>query len=86
MAWTEADQLLPIAEASILEQAPHVRCSVGVMAFREEANIARCLDSLLAQQTDVVQIEEIVVVVSGSTDDTAAIVQEYRNHASTEEE
>ena len=52
-------------------------CSVGVMAYNEEANISRCLNSLLSQQTEVAQILEIVVVVSGGTDNTAEIVEEF---------
>lgn len=52
-------------------------CSVGVMAYNEEANIGRCLDSLLAQRSELSKVVEIVVVVSGSTDETAAIVEQY---------
>lgn len=53
-------------------------CSVGVMAYNEEANISQCLTSLLEQRTDRVRIDDIVVVVSGSTDDTVQIVESFR--------
>jgi len=47
------------------------------MAYNEEANIGRLLEALLAQKTRVAAIEEIVVVASGCTDTTEAIVQEF---------
>ena len=52
-------------------------CSVGVMAYNEAANIANCLTSLLNQRTASARIVEIIVVVSGSTDNTAQIVEEF---------
>ena len=54
-----------------------VHCSLGVMAVNEAANMGNCLTSLLNQRLKNVAIEEIVVVVSGSTDGTAAIVDEF---------
>jgi len=54
-----------------------IHCSVGVMAFNEEQNIGRLLDSLLSQELKHVVVDEIVVVSSGSTDDTDNIVLEY---------
>src|SRR5262249_28750353 len=57
---------------------PRPRCSVGVMAHNEEANIGRLLDALLAQHLTTVEIGEIVVVASGCTDGTIGIVEEYR--------
>jgi cellulose synthase/poly-beta-1,6-N-acetylglucosamine synthase-like glycosyltransferase len=51
--------------------------SVGVMAVNEAANIGNCLTSLLNQRLKHAVLEEILVVVSGSTDGTAAIVQEF---------
>jgi len=47
------------------------------MAYNEEANIGRLLAALLAQKTQVACIEEIVVVASGCTDRTEAIVREF---------
>lgn len=54
-----------------------VHCSLGVMAVNEAANMGNCLTSLLNQRLKTVAIEEIIVVVSGSTDGTAAIVDEF---------
>jgi len=49
-------------------------CSIVIRAFNEEDHIGRLLDGIL-QQT--VKDVEIVVVDSGSTDDTAAIAERY---------
>jgi cellulose synthase/poly-beta-1,6-N-acetylglucosamine synthase-like glycosyltransferase len=47
------------------------------MAYNEEANIGRVLEALLAQETKMVSIDEIVVVSSGSTDRTADVVRTF---------
>ena len=54
-----------------------IRCSVGVTAHNEEANIGALLDALLDQHLHDVEITEIIVVASGCTDRTVPIVQEY---------
>jgi biofilm PGA synthesis N-glycosyltransferase PgaC len=54
----------------------YIGCSVGIMAYNEEANIRRTIHALLEQQSPSVHIEEIIVVASGCTDNTAAIVAE----------
>lgn len=51
-----------------------INCSIGIMAYNEEANIGRLLEALLAQETNTVHIGEIVVVASGCTDRTEQIV------------
>src|SRR5258708_2356253 len=51
-----------------------VGCSVGIMAYNEEANIERTLRAVLAQQGPSIRIEEVIVVASGCTDRTVAIV------------
>jgi cellulose synthase/poly-beta-1,6-N-acetylglucosamine synthase-like glycosyltransferase len=51
-------------------------CSVGVMAYNEEANIANTLQAILSQRTTNCYIDEIFVIASGCTDNTEAIVQE----------
>ncbi len=56
---------------------PQLRCSVGVTAYNEEANIGRLLDALLNQNLRQVYISEIIVVASGCTDDTVPIVERY---------
>ncbi len=56
---------------------PSLRCSVGVTAYNEEANIGRLLDALLQQHLHQVEISEIIVVASGCTDNTVPIVESY---------
>lgn len=51
--------------------------SVAVLAYNEERNIGRLLDSLLKQKLDIVNIKEIIIVSSGSTDNTDQIVRDY---------
>jgi biofilm PGA synthesis N-glycosyltransferase PgaC len=61
-----------------LEQIqPQLRCSVGVTAYNEEANIGRLLDALLNQHLRHVDISEIIVVASGCTDNTVPIVESF---------
>ena len=54
-----------------------IACSMGIMAYNEEANIGRMLEALVSQRTARVTLTEIVVVASGCTDRTASIVQEW---------
>ncbi len=54
-----------------------IRCSVGVTAYNEEANIGKLLDRLVHQELHTVQITEIIVVASGCKDHTCEIVQEW---------
>ncbi len=54
-----------------------IRCSVGIAAYNDEANIGKLLAVLLAQEMCSVEITEIIVVASGCTDRTLPIVQEY---------
>jgi biofilm PGA synthesis N-glycosyltransferase PgaC len=51
-----------------------IRCTVGLMAFNEGANIGRTLASLREQRLGTVRLDEIVVIASGCTDDTEAEV------------
>jgi poly-beta-1,6-N-acetyl-D-glucosamine synthase len=51
--------------------------SIGVIAYNEETIIGACLDSLIKQNVTSGWIKEIIVVSSGSTDKTDAIVREY---------
>lgn len=53
-----------------------VGCSVGIMAYNEEANIARTIQAVLQQQGPSIRIEEVIVVASGCTDRTVPIVGE----------
>jgi poly-beta-1,6-N-acetyl-D-glucosamine synthase len=54
-----------------------LRASVGVMVYNEERNIGKLLQALTTQKLDNVEIAEIVVVSSGSTDGTDATVDEW---------
>lgn len=56
--------------------------SIGVCAYNEERNIGHTLDSILAQKLDGTSMAEIVVVSSGSTDRTDAIVGDYASRDS----
>jgi glycosyltransferase involved in cell wall biosynthesis len=54
-----------------------IKCSVGITAYNEEANIGRLLQAVIDQRLYEVRITEIIVVASGCTDRTQDIVQEY---------
>jgi biofilm PGA synthesis N-glycosyltransferase PgaC len=60
----------------VLESEEFISCSIGIMAYNEEANIARTLQSLLEQTGPIVRIQEVIVVASGCTDRTVPIVSE----------
>jgi GGDEF domain-containing protein len=51
-----------------------LECSVGVMAYNEEANIAQALGSILRQELTGKRITEVIVVASGCEDQTVEIV------------
>ncbi len=51
-------------------------CSIGIMAYNEEANIARTLQAVREQCGPSFAVCEIIVVASGCTDRTVAIVAE----------
>ena len=50
--------------------------SLGIMAHNEAANIGRLLARVAASRLERVRVAEIIVVASGCTDDTEAIVRE----------
>jgi biofilm PGA synthesis N-glycosyltransferase PgaC len=54
-----------------------IKCSVGITAYNEEANIGRLLQAMLDQRLYEVEISEIIVVASGCTDRTEEIVRKY---------
>lgn len=54
-----------------------IKCSVGITAHNEEANIGRLLQAILDQRLRQVEITEIIVVASGCTDRTEEIVKEF---------
>ena len=53
-----------------------IRCSVGITAHNEEANIGQLLEAIRNQRVHQVEISEIIVVASGCTDRTEDIVRE----------
>src|SRR2546425_1134939 len=70
------DIALEQLQESIVESEEDIGCSIGIMAYNEEANIARTLQSVLEQTSPTVCIEEVIVVASGCTDRTVPIVSE----------
>jgi cellulose synthase/poly-beta-1,6-N-acetylglucosamine synthase-like glycosyltransferase len=56
-----------------------LRCSVGIMAHNEEANIAQIIEAVINQRLHQVAITEIIIVASGCTDRTVAIIESYRS-------
>lgn len=62
-------------EETVVNNTTMIFYTVGVMAYNEEANIKRTLLALLEQHSEQAQLDEIIVVASGCTDDTVAIVQ-----------
>lgn len=58
------------------ENDGRIGCSIGIMAYNEEANIARTIKAVLEQQGPSIRIEEVIVVASGCTDRTVPIVSE----------
>jgi cellulose synthase/poly-beta-1,6-N-acetylglucosamine synthase-like glycosyltransferase len=61
----------------VIEPPKLIKCSVGITAHNEEANIAQILRAMLNQRLHTVEISEIIVVASGCTDRTIAIVEEF---------
>jgi cellulose synthase/poly-beta-1,6-N-acetylglucosamine synthase-like glycosyltransferase len=53
-----------------------LECAIGIMAHNEEANAGHLLDRLLEQRLERVRIARIIVVASGCTDRTEAVVRE----------
>jgi poly-beta-1,6-N-acetyl-D-glucosamine synthase len=65
-----------IEEGKEEEEAKRIGCSIGIMAYNEEANIARTIHAVLAQEGPSIRLEEVIVVASGCTDRTVPIVTE----------
>jgi poly-beta-1,6-N-acetyl-D-glucosamine synthase len=55
---------------------PGLGCSVGIMAYNEEANIADAIGTILDKQLTAGRIAELIVVASGCKDQTVPIVKE----------
>lgn len=54
-----------------------IQCDIGITAHNEEANIGQLLELMLTQSLQTVTINKIIVVISGCTDNTEAIVRDY---------
>jgi poly-beta-1,6-N-acetyl-D-glucosamine synthase len=54
-----------------------IAVSVGITTYNEEQNIGKLLQAFLEQKKDKVRISEILVISSGSTDETNTIVKKY---------
>src|SRR6266851_1735031 len=68
-------ELQPIqGDRQIQHSDEYVSCSVGIMAYNEEANIGRTIHAVLEQHGPSIRIEEIIVVASGCTDRTVPLV------------
>ncbi len=63
-------------ESSAQNESPSLFYSVGVMAYNEEMNIRRTLRAVLEQESRRTRVAEVIVVASGCTDNTVAIVRE----------
>lgn len=77
IAWKQIPDFQPPA-SNFQSQTFNVRLSVIIPARNEEANIRACLNSILNQSYPG-HLFEVIVIDDHSTDDTAAIVQEYTN-------
>ncbi len=79
---TEIESGVKLEQANEYEQGSEefIGCSIGIMAYNEEANIARTLQSVLDQIGPNVRIQEVIVVASGCTDRTVPIVSEMAQH------
>jgi poly-beta-1,6-N-acetyl-D-glucosamine synthase len=54
-----------------------LECSIGIMAYNEELNIGKLVAALLQQETTTCVIQEIIVLASGCTDGTEAVVRDW---------
>ena len=52
-------------------------CSIGIFAHNEAANIRHLLEAISSQKLERVEIDEVIVVSSASTDATDRIVADY---------
>lgn len=59
-----------------------ISCSLGITAYNEEKIIGQLLQRVLDQRLTTVNLVEIIVVISGCTDNTEAIVREMMTHDS----
>src|SRR5690242_17270019 len=53
-----------------------IACSVGIMAYNEDENIADAIGTILGQELHSSHVAEVIVVASGCDDQTVPIVSE----------
>src|SRR5579864_4994765 len=70
------DIQVEVANEHISTEEDSIKCSIGIMAYNEEANIAQTLESVLGQSGPSISVKEVIVVASGCTDHTVPIVSE----------
>lgn len=63
--------------AAALTRDELLKCSIGVFAYNEAGNILRLLTALDSQVLKTVEVAEIIVVSSASTDGTDELVLKY---------
>ncbi len=76
MSINTIEELSISQEERTLEDSPRLFYSVGIMAYNEEMNIRRTLHAVLEQDSLRSRVAEVIVVASGCTDNTVAIVEE----------
>ncbi len=54
-----------------------IACSIGITAYNEEANIGRLIEAVLSQRLRAADLRQVIVVASGCTDGTEAIVRRW---------
>jgi cellulose synthase/poly-beta-1,6-N-acetylglucosamine synthase-like glycosyltransferase len=74
---SDSDGRKGVKEGTVDHSDEKIKCSVGITAYNEEANIGQLLQAMLDQRVYSVEISEIIVVASGCEDRTADIVQKY---------
>ncbi len=67
----------PVSGSEVSTPRPLLHCSIGIMAFNEEGNIGKLLAALRKQDQQFFQIDEIIVLASGCTDNTEAITRAF---------
>jgi hypothetical protein len=54
--------------------APGPTCSIGIMVYNEERNVANAINAILEHPPESAELTEVIVVASGCTDRTTEIV------------
>ena len=72
----QQDLFIPQLDEQVQVSDERVGCSIGIMAYNEEANIARTINAVLKQEGPSIRVEEVIVVASGCTDRTVPTVAE----------